>query len=292
MLIREGVDLVIEFQTDEAVAPAIASRYLRGGHPDDRHRHPASGRHLLRREQLRGGPAGRPPPRPMGEQRWDGQVDEMLLLELAPRRSLPRARDSRASLAGLKEALHEAAEIASRIRSTATGSSRWRWSSVRRHLRESKAEHILVGAANDPSALGRRARLPGSGPAARCAPSSGQNAEPDARAEIAGARNAAHRLGRLFPREIRRRTAFAWRSTSWRASAVPPAVFVRHQIVTARQRRSPVSQRRANGRRAPTPVLVITVAENPAIPASMRGLAAASRSSRRPICLPRATWRC
>src|SRR5947208_9149751 len=32
-LIRERVDLVIEFQTDEAVAPAIASKYLEAGIP-------------------------------------------------------------------------------------------------------------------------------------------------------------------------------------------------------------------------------------------------------------------
>ena len=32
-LIREGVDLVIEFQTDEAIAPAIASRYHEAGMP-------------------------------------------------------------------------------------------------------------------------------------------------------------------------------------------------------------------------------------------------------------------
>ena len=31
--VREGVDLVIEFQTDEAIAPAIASKYLEAGIP-------------------------------------------------------------------------------------------------------------------------------------------------------------------------------------------------------------------------------------------------------------------
>ena len=32
-LVRERVDLVIEFQTDEAIAPAIASKYLEAGIP-------------------------------------------------------------------------------------------------------------------------------------------------------------------------------------------------------------------------------------------------------------------
>ena len=52
-LVREGVDLVIEFQTDEAVAPAIAAKYLEAEHPAHRHRHPPSRRDLLRGQQLR-----------------------------------------------------------------------------------------------------------------------------------------------------------------------------------------------------------------------------------------------
>ena len=58
-LIREGVDLVIEFQTDEAVAPAIASATIEAGIPMIAIDIPHPGRDLLRREQLRGGPARR-----------------------------------------------------------------------------------------------------------------------------------------------------------------------------------------------------------------------------------------
>ena len=65
-LIRERVDLVIEFQTDEAVAPAIASKYLEAEHPAHRHRHSPPGRHLLRRQQLPGGAARRTLSRAMG----------------------------------------------------------------------------------------------------------------------------------------------------------------------------------------------------------------------------------
>ena len=73
---------------------------------------------------------------------------------------------------------------------------------VRKHLRESKARPILVGAANDPSALGAARAFQEAGRADGCA-IVGQNAEPDAPAlDILGGR------------------------------AVPPAVFVKDQIIT------------------------------------------------------------
>src|SRR4029079_8237351 len=49
--------------------------------------------------------------------------------------------------------------------------------------RGSKAERVLVGAANDPSALGAARAFQEAGRAATCA-IVGQNAEPDARAEL------------------------------------------------------------------------------------------------------------
>ena len=54
---------------------------------------------------------------------------------------------------------------------------------LRRHLRESSARHVLVGAANDPSALGAVRAFQEAGRVATCA-IVGQNAEPDARAEL------------------------------------------------------------------------------------------------------------
>ena len=56
VLVREKVDLVIEFQTDEHVAPIVAAKYREAEHPAHRDRDSASGRDLLRRQQLRGRP--------------------------------------------------------------------------------------------------------------------------------------------------------------------------------------------------------------------------------------------
>ena len=54
---------------------------------------------------------------------------------------------------------------------------------VRKHLRESKAKRVLVGAANDSSALGALRAFQEAGRANDCV-IVGQNAEPEARAEL------------------------------------------------------------------------------------------------------------
>ena len=101
---------------------------------------------------------------------------------------------------------------------------------VRRHLRASKAKHVLVGAANDPSALGAARAFQEAGRAATCA-IAGQNAEPDARAELRAPRTPLVATVGYFPEKygdglIRLALDLLTRK------AVPPAVFVRHQIVT------------------------------------------------------------
>ena len=54
---------------------------------------------------------------------------------------------------------------------------------VRKHLRRVKAKRVLVGAANDSSALGALRAFQEAGRARECA-IAGQNAEPEARAEM------------------------------------------------------------------------------------------------------------
>src|SRR6266849_3687353 len=103
-LVRERVDLVIEFQTDEAAAPAIASKYLEADIPlvaiDIPH---PGGTYFGANNYQAGLLAGRC----LGQwarSRWGGRVDEVLLLELARAGSLVHARMS-GVLAGLKEVL-------------------------------------------------------------------------------------------------------------------------------------------------------------------------------------------
>ncbi|MGH9370153.1 MAG: substrate-binding domain-containing protein, partial [Vicinamibacterales bacterium] len=106
-LIREAVDLVIEFQRDEAAAPAIASAYHQAGIPMIAIDIPHPGATYFGANNYDAGlMAGRHLAR-WAKQHWGGQADELLLLELARAGSLPAAR-MRGVVAGARDVLHDA----------------------------------------------------------------------------------------------------------------------------------------------------------------------------------------
>jgi len=227
LLIREGVDLVIEFQTDEAVAPAIASAYHQAGIPMIAIDIPHPGATYFGANNYEAGLlAGRHLAR-WAKQHWAGHADEILLLELARAGSLPAAR-ARGVVAGIREILHDAAGWPV-VSIDADGQFKTALERVRKHLRETKARRILVGAANDPSALGAARAFQESG-RNDCA-IVGQNAEPDARAELRQPRTPLIASVGYFPERygeglIRLALEILGRRP------VAPAMFVKHQIVT------------------------------------------------------------
>jgi ribose transport system substrate-binding protein len=226
-LIREKVDLVIEFQTDEAVAPVIASLYHEANIPMIAIDIPHPGATYFGANNYEAGLlAGRYLGR-WAKQQWGGRVDEVLLLELARAGPLLRAR-IRGVPAGLKETLR--AEGYQVVSIDGDGQFKTSLERVRKHLRESKAKYVLVGAANDPSALGAARAFQEAGRALTCA-IVGQNAEPDARAELREPRTPLVASVGYFPEKygdglIRVALDILARKP------VPPAIFVRHQLVT------------------------------------------------------------
>jgi ribose transport system substrate-binding protein len=227
-LIREKVDLVIEFQTDEAVAPAIAARYLEADIPLIAIDIPHPGATYFGANNYQAGLlAGRCLGR-WAKTRWAGQVDEIVLLELARAGSLVRARTS-GVLAGIKEVLRDA-ETRPVVLLDGDGQFKPSLEKVRRHLRASRARHVLVGAANDPSALGAARAFQEAGRTQTTA-IVGQNAEPDARVELREPRTPLVASVGYFPERygeglIRLALDILARRP------VPPAVFIRHQIIT------------------------------------------------------------
>jgi ribose transport system substrate-binding protein len=228
LLIREGVDLVVEFQTDEAVAAAIASAYHQAGIPMIAIDIPHPGATYFGANNYEAGlMAGRQLAR-WARQHWDGQTDELLLLELARAGSLPAAR-MRGVVAGVRDILHHAAARPV-VSIDGDGQFKTALERVRKHLRETRAARILVGAANDPSALGAARAFQEAGRGDSCA-IVGQNAEPDARAELRAAGSPLIASVGFFPERygdgvIRLALDILGRR------AVPPAIFVKHQIVT------------------------------------------------------------
>ena len=228
-LIREGVDLVIEFQTDEAMAPVIASRYLEAGIPMIAIDIPHPGATYFGANNYE---AGLLAGRHLGKwarAHWAGRVDEILLVELARAGSLPRAR-MRGVVAGIRELLHHTEECPL-VWIDGDGQFKTALERVRKHLRESHASHVLVGAANDPSALGAARAFEEAGRGATCA-IVGQNAEPDARAELREPRTPLIASVGYFPEKYGDgliRLALDLLAHK----PVPPAQFVRHHMITA-----------------------------------------------------------
>ena len=228
LLIREGVDLVVEFQTDESVAPAIASAYHQARDPDHRHRHPASRRDLLRREQLRSGPPGRATAGALGEAALGRPRRRAAAARTGTRRigarRPPAGRGRRRQGRAARRA--DVADHVDRRRWPVQDRARTRAQASARDVRG----RILVGAANDPSALGAARAFQEAGRTDGCA-IVGQNAEPDARAELRAEDSPLIASVGYFPERygdgvIRLALDLLGRR------AVPPAIFVKHQLVT------------------------------------------------------------
>ncbi len=101
---------------------------------------------------------------------------------------------------------------------------------VRKHLRRSKAKHILVGTANDSSALGAVRAFREAGRTETCA-IVGQNGEADVRAELRERHTPLIGSVAYFPERyggelIRLALDILARRPT------PPAKFVRHQVIT------------------------------------------------------------
>jgi ribose transport system substrate-binding protein len=228
--VREKVDLVIEFQMDEAVASAISALYLDAAIPFVAVHvpHPGGtyyGANNYRAGLLAGHLLGR-----WARTCWSGQVDEILLVDAARAGPLIHGRIA-GVLAGVKDALRETPDRC-RI-STVDGDGQFALSleRVRRHLGRSEPRRVLVGAVNDSSALGAARAFQEAGRAATCV-IVGQNAEPDARAELRVARTPLIGSVAYFPEkyggELIRLALdiLAHRPT-------PPAKSVKHQVNTA-----------------------------------------------------------
>ncbi len=227
-LIKEQVDLVIEFQTDELVASAIASKYLEAGIPfiaiDIPH--PGAtyfGANNYQAGRMAGTHLGR-----WAKRHWGGDVDEVVLVEIQRAGALPKAR-MRGVLAGITEVLRPPEPFR-----TVSIDGDGQWSEtlerVRKHLRQTKAKRVLVGAANDSSALGALRAFQEAGRAGECAVA-GQNAEPEARAELRTPQTRLIASVAYFPEKygdglIRLALDILARKV------VPPAVFMNHQVIT------------------------------------------------------------
>src|SRR3954467_13008948 len=102
LLVREKVDLVIEFQTDETVAPIVAAKYREAGIPMIAIDIPHPGATYYGANNYEAGLIGG---RYLGrwvKRRWESEADEIILLELPRAGNLPQMRLT-GLLVGIKE---------------------------------------------------------------------------------------------------------------------------------------------------------------------------------------------
>jgi ribose transport system substrate-binding protein len=228
VLVREKVDLVIEFQTDEHVAPIVAAKYREANIPLIAIEVPHPGATYFGANNYEAGLIGGRYLGRWAKQHWQGQVDEIILMALARAGGLPKMRLT-GMLVGLKEII-PALENTRVTFLDGDGIFSQSLDIVRRHLRANRSRRLLVGAINDPSAIGALRAFQEAGRAEACA-IMGQNASPEGRAELR--RPGTRLVGSVayFPEKYGA-AILGVALDLLHHRPVPPAVFAKHELVT------------------------------------------------------------
>jgi ribose transport system substrate-binding protein len=228
LLVREKVDLAIEFQTDEEVAPIVAAKYREANIPMIAIDIPHPGATYYGANNYEAGLIGG---RYLGrwvKEHWQSEVDEIILLELKRAGNLPRMRLS-GLLVGLNLVLPSAAHC-SVTYLEGDGELGPSFEAVRRHLRSSHSRRVLVGGINDPSTLGALRAFQEAGRAENCV-IMGQNASPEGRAELREPKTRFVGSVAYFP-ERYGENIIRVSLDILNQRPVPPAVFVEHKLIT------------------------------------------------------------
>lgn len=227
IFIKERCDLVIEFQTNEDIAPVLSAKYSEAKIPVIAVEIPHPGAVFFGANNYQAGLIGG---RALGRwvrQNWDGEADEILLMELPRAGPVPRARLT-GIVAGIVETLPHL-DSCPVVYLDGDGCFDPAFRAVKRHLRASRARRCIVSGINDASVLGALRAFEDSGRGEHCV-AAGQNAAPEGRDEL-----------RRSCRFIASVAYFPERYGTWLLKLAeeiltfkptPPAVFVRHQLVT------------------------------------------------------------
>jgi ribose transport system substrate-binding protein len=226
--VHERVELVIEFQTDEHAAPVVSSKLLAANIPFIAVEIPHPGATYFGANNYNAGLLGGRFLGKWAKQHWAEPCDEILLLQLAAAGSLPRSRLT-GMLAGIGEILPSLEQ--SHVHwLEGNGQFGATLEVIRGHLRRSGAKRVLIGAINDPSALGALRAMEEAGRAETCAVM-GQNASLEARAELRDPDTRLIGSVAYFP-EVYGDHLISLATDILQHKAVPPAMFIKHQMIT------------------------------------------------------------
>ena len=228
LLVREKVDLAIEFQTDETVAPIVAAKYREAGIPMIAIDIPHPGATYYGANNYEAGLIGG---RYLGrwvKEHWHSEVDEIILLELPRAGNLPQMR-----LTGMLVGINLVLPTAKNCRIThlnGDGDLGPSFEVVRKYIRGARSRRLIVGAINDVSAIGALRAFQEAGRAETCA-IMGQNASPEGRAELREPNTRLVGSVAFFP-ERYGPDLIKVSLDILNKRPVPPAVFVEHKLVT------------------------------------------------------------
>jgi len=228
LLVREKVDLAIEFQTDETVAPIVAAKYREAGIPMIAIDIPHPGATYYGANNYEAGLIGG---RYLGrwvKEHWHSELDEIILLELPRAGNLPQMR-----LTGMLVGINLVLPTAKNCRVShlnGDGDLGASFEVVRKYIRGSHSRRLVVGAINDVSAIGALRAFEEAGRADTCAVI-GQNASPEGRAELREPNTRLVGSVAFFP-ERYGPDLIKVSLDILNKRPVPPAVFVEHKLVT------------------------------------------------------------
>jgi len=230
LLIKEHVDLVLEYQTYERVAPVIASKFLEAKTPVIAIEIPHPGAAYFGANNYKAGLIGGKALGRWAREHWDGKVEQLVLLELPIAGSLLELR-----IAGLVDGLR--AELPSIVsvpvvHLNGRGDFEQVLEIVRQYLRRAPVRRTLVGTVNDVCALAVLRAFEEIGASEKCAVV-GQNAILETRNELR--RPGTRLIGTVayFP-ERYGDEIISLALGILQKKSVPSTVFVKHQLITPR----------------------------------------------------------
>jgi ribose transport system substrate-binding protein len=230
LLIKEGVDLVLEFQTYERVAPVIASKFLEANTPVIAIEIPHPGANYFGANNYKAGIIGGKALGRWAREHWDGKVEQLLLLELPIGGSLLELRIT-GLVDGLRAELPGIANVPA-VHLNGRGDFEEVLETIRQYLRRAPSRRTLIGCVNDVCALAALRAFDEAGASQKCAVV-GQNAIRETRNELR--RPGTRLVGTVayFP-ERYGDEIIPLAIAILQKKSVPATVFVKHQLITSR----------------------------------------------------------
>lgn len=230
LLIKQKVDLVLEFQTYDRVAPTIAAKFLESNTPVIAIEVPHPGASYFGANNYKAGViAGKALGR-WAHEHWEGKVDQVLMLELPIAGFLLGLRMT-GFADGLRSELPEALNVPV-IHLNGRGDFEQVFDTMRQFLRRSRPKRTLLGTVNDVCALAALQAFDEVGASEKLAVAS-QNAIPEVRNELR--RPGTRLIGSVgyFPERYGNEIVPLAMSILNKKMA-PQTVFVKHQLITPR----------------------------------------------------------